>query len=297
MSRCFVYCGAAIALSLAACAASPPARETFAAKRSVIPPGGTWEVVGAAAGGGPVAVSPYLGQRLVLYAAKAGDPAGRTCDQPVYMGWESAPGVVLGAADTSAEPRPVMEITCDGQTFGRFVGMADGSLRTRIDDWVLTLRRVAADTPPLLSLPVPPPLPVAAEAAKKPPAPAEPAHPAKPPPPAEPAHPAKPKANEAAKASADVKPAAAEKPAAADKSTLVYLASYKTEKAARAGWDNLARKAAGLKQRQPAIKPIEMGAKGTWFRLYAQAEDEGERERICTQLGAMVDECGSRRRE
>lgn len=254
MNRFVIACAV---LALSACAADPqPQMSAPPAKRAVTPPGGQWEVTQALAvepTGGNVA--PYLGQKLGLYDKSAGDPTGRSCDKPVYMGWQASAASVVGSAAKGDEPRPVMEVTCQGEAFGTYVGMADGSLVTRVNNWLLTLNRV----PP--------------EVAKAP-EPAKMAEPPKPEPMPEPA-----------------------KMAAPDKRTIVYLASYRTEKQAQAGWKVLAKKSPILAKQQPVLNHVDLAKKGKWVRLYGLAGDEAERAAICKQVGKLVDECGSRLRE
>ncbi|MBX9635564.1 MAG: hypothetical protein K2X44_11340, partial [Magnetospirillum sp.] len=83
----------------------------------------------------------------------------------------------------------------------------------------------------------------------------------------------------------------------ADPRTLVYLASYKTEKAAKDGFKILAKASPILAKQQPVTQSIDLGKKGTWIRLYGLASDTAERTKICSQLGKRVDECGARNRE
>lgn len=234
--------------------------------RAVTPPGGQWEVIGAVAiEPTGTDTSPYLGQKMALYESSAGDPAGRNCAKPVYTGWEGSAASVLGTAAPAPadEPRPVMEVTCDDQPFGTYIGLADGSLMTRVNNWALTLKRVPAETMAKMPMPM--------------------------------AEPMKPPQGEAVKAEA-AKPEPV-KAIAADKRTIVYLASYKTEKSAQSGWKVLAKKSPLLAAQQPVITPVDLGKKGKWIRLYGHAADDAERTAICKQLGKLVDECGSRLRE
>lgn len=253
MNRLAVICAAAASLALSACASDPQPMASAPAKRMVTPPGGLWEVVDAVAVD-PTGTdkSPYLGQKLALYENSAGDPAGRTCASPVYMGWEADAASIVGAAAKPGEKRPVMDVTCDGQAFGAYVGMADGSLMTRVNNWALTLKRVSAE-----AMMAKAPEPVKVE-----------------PPQPEPA-----------------------KMSTPDKRSIVYLASYKNEQTAKSGWKALAKKSPILAKQEPVITPFDLGKKGKWYRLYGLAADDTERAAICTQLGKLVDECGSRLRE
>lgn len=259
MNRLAVICAAAASLAISACASDPHPMTSAPAKRMVTPPGGLWEVVEAVAIA-PTGTdkSPYLGQKLALYETSAGDPAGRTCAKPVYMGWEAEAASMVGAAAKPGEMRPVMDVTCDGQAFATYMGMADGSLMTRVNNWALTLKRVPPEAM-IAKAPEPAPAP---EPVKVEPAKAEPA-----------------------------------KMVEADKRSIVYLASYKNEQTAKSGWKALAKKSPILAKQEPVITPFDLGKKGTWYRLYGLAVDEAERAAICTQLGKLVDECGSRLRE
>lgn len=160
MNRFVVICAAMAGFTLSACAADPQPRMSAPIKRAVTPPGGQWEVATAVAIGPTGAnASPYLGQRLALYEKSAGDPAGRSCAKPVYMGWDAPAASVVGAAAPAGdESRPVMEVTCDGAAFGTYVGLADGTLMTRVNDWALTLKRVPAAAMVAKAEPVPVPM-------------------------------------------------------------------------------------------------------------------------------------------
>lgn len=82
-----------------------------------------------------------------------------------------------------------------------------------------------------------------------------------------------------------------------DKGTIVYLASYKTEAAAKRGWAVLAKASPILAKQKPITRSVELGRKGTFVRLYGMAADEAGRAAICKQVGKRVDECGARNRE
>lgn len=260
MKRFTVICAAMASFALSACAADPQPKMAAPIKRAVTPPGGQWEVAAATAIGPTGSnAAPYVGQRLALYEKSAGDAAGRTCAKPVYMGWDAPAASVVGAAAPAGdESRPVMEVTCDGEAFGTYVGLGDGTLMTRVNDWALTLKRVPAEA--MTAKPaemIPPP--------KVEPAPAPKPEPAK---------------------TADL-----------DKRTVVYLASYRTEKQAQMGWKVLAKKSPILAKQHPILNHVDLPKKGKWVRLYGLATDEAERAAICKQVGKAVDECGSRLRE
>jgi hypothetical protein len=82
-----------------------------------------------------------------------------------------------------------------------------------------------------------------------------------------------------------------------DPRTLVYLASYKTEAQAQAGFRTLGKASPVLAKQQPITQAVDLGKKGRWVRLYGMAASEAERATICKQLGKRVDECGARNRE
>lgn len=82
-----------------------------------------------------------------------------------------------------------------------------------------------------------------------------------------------------------------------DPRTIVYLASYRTEKLALAGWRTLSKASSVLTGQKPITLAVDLGRKGHWVRLYGMAADENERAKICAQLGRRVDECGARNRE
>ncbi|MGE5516168.1 MAG: hypothetical protein ACM31D_10145 [Bacteroidota bacterium] len=255
---------ATVGLGLGACASDPetltPATPQPQATQA---PGGEWVVVDDYAAESVAALkSPYLGQPVVLDAARAVDAAGRLCKTPQY--WEStAPAdAALGhpaqpQAAHAPEPRRTIAITCDGAAFATLVAQPDGTWLTRQNAWVLKLDKPAAKPVALTAAP---------EAA---PAPAP-------------------------------EPAAAEPAKAAPKQdprTLVYLASYKTEAQALSGFKTLGKASPILAKQQPTTRAVDLGKKGKWVRLYGLAANEAERATLCKQLGKQVDECGARNRE
>lgn len=252
-------------LTLGACASDP---ETIAPAvpqpQAAQAPGGEWVVAeDFAAESVGTLKSPYLGQPVVLDATRAIDAAGRLCKTPQY--WEST-----APADTSLghpvqpqaahdpAPRRTIAVTCDGAAFAVLVAQPDGSWLTRQNAWVLKLDKPAAKPIALVEAPAPAPEPALA--------------------------PEMVKAPEQAKAKADPR-------------TLVYLASYKTETQAHAGFKTLAKVSPILAKQQPTTQSVDLGKKGKWVRLYGLAADEAERKTICGQLGKRVDECGARNRE
>lgn len=244
-------------VTVAACASEPATVATAPQPQPAQAPGGTWEVVAdyAAESVGAL-VSPYVGQPMVLEAARAVDPAGRLCKTPQYWQSQAAAAEVLGhpaqpQAAHDPAPRSVVTVTCDGAPFAALVSQPDGGWLTRQGAWVL---KVA----------VPQPKPAAAPVALESPAP--------------------------------IPAPAAAKPRH-DPRVMVYLASYKTEASARAGFKTLAKASPVLAGQQPITQAVDLGKKGKWIRLYGMAANPAERTALCKQLGKRVDECGAQNRE
>lgn len=75
---------------------------------------------------------------------------------------------------------------------------------------------------------------------------------------------------------------AAAKAAAAESGPfLVHLASYHSEKRATAGWSHLLATVPGLAQAKPTVVPVDLGAKGKYFRLGVSATDRAEADALC----------------
>lgn len=267
--------------AVAACA-SEPEMPVMTAQPAVAAeaPGGDWVVVeDYAAESVGVPTSPYLGQVVTLSQIRVVDPAGRLCKAPAYREGEAPAAAALGnpaqpPAAQDAVPRKTLTVSCDGQPFGTFVALPDGTWLTRVNSWVLKLAKEA-----------PKPVALVAEMPKP-----------------------EPKAEAMPEAKAD-KPAAPgtmgmsahQKPqpkiAKPDPRTLVYLASYKTEASAKTGFKVLAKASPILAKQPPITRSVDLGKKGNWVRLYGMAANEAERTKICGQLGKRVDECGARNRE
>lgn len=251
--------------SLAACAAPP---EMAAPQpQAVQPPAVSLEVIEDYAAEAVGALkSPYVGQPVVLEAERAIDPAGRLCKTPQYWESQTSAEIILNKppqpqAAHDPAPRTALSVTCGNAPFLALVSQPDGSWLTRQGAWVL--RVAAAPAKPAMPLPL-------AEA--PPPAPIMPA----------------PAATETIKVP---------EPAKHDPRTLVYLASYKTEAQAQAGFKALSKTSAILAKQKPVTQAVDLGKKGKWVRLYGMATDEGQRKAICAQVGKQVDECGARNRE
>ncbi|HLO77649.1 MAG TPA: hypothetical protein VK196_14420 [Magnetospirillum sp.] len=204
------------------------------------------------------AASPYVGQPVTLDAGRAVDPAGRQCNAPSY--WESR-GTAEQALETSLPPRAVRDSAPRNVLTVTCAGQPFMVLVTEPDGSFLTRQNDRV-------LRVGEPLPLAAPQAVVEATPIflptrEPVQ-------------------------AKAKP---------DPRTLVYLASYKSEAHARAGFKTLAKVSPVLARQQPITQSVDLGKKGQWVRLYGMAADEAERKAICGQLGKRVDECGARNRE
>ena len=252
--------------SLAACATQP---ETTAPQpQTAQPPAGPLEVIEDYAAESVGALkSPYLGQPVVLEAERAIDPAGRLCKTPQYWESQTSAEIILNKppqpqAAHDPAPRTSLSVTCGNAPFLALVSQPDGSWLTRQGAWVLRIAAPAKPAAPAMPLPLteaPPPVPMPAPAATE-----------------------------------TIK---VPEPAKHDPRTLVYLASYKTETQAQAGFKALSKTSPILAKQKPVTQAVDLGKKGKWVRLYGLAADEGQRKAICAQVGKQVDECGARNRE
>lgn len=260
-------------LALAACAA-PPEVPVTTNTRPAAPPGGNWVVVAdyAAEAVGSLA-SPYMGQVVTLDQSRAIDAAGRLCKMPSYSQSEAPAGITLGnpvQPQAALQPRlrKIVTVTCEGQIFSTLVALPDGTWLTRINGWVLALAKEPA-AKPVADVPVPD-MP-------------------------------KPDMTVLQQSLADITQPPVSAPAKmtgnADPRIMVYLASYKTEAAAKSGFAVLAKASPILAKQQPVTQSVDLGKKGRWVRLYGMAADATERSKICGQLGKRVDECGAHNRE
>lgn len=258
--------------SLAACASSPETDMTAPQPQAAQPLAVSLEVIEDYAADSVGALkSPYLGQPVVLEADRAIDPAGRLCKTPQYWESQTSAEIILNKppqpqAAHDPAPRTALSVTCGNAPFLALVSQPDGSWLTRQGAWVLRIAAPAKPAAPAMPLPL-------AEA--PPPAPMPMTMPA-------------PAATETVKAP---------EPAKHDPRTLVYLASYKTEAQAKAGFKALSKTSPILAKQKPVTQAVDLGKKGKWVRLYGMATDEGQRKAICAQVGKQVDECGARNRE
>jgi hypothetical protein len=262
---------AASLLGLAACSGVDADRRTALDQTFV----GAWTVVHAWPAGAVLGAPAPEGQTVAITPTMAADPLGRRCAEPTYT---VAPGQVttaLGIDAASSDRGLVLDVTCTGRPFTRYVAEG-GRLLSTADGWLFELRpagAVAVSQP----APAPAPAPVAM------PAPAAPAVVAAPPH-ATPAH---------ATPRTPVKHAAKPAPRTLGGETL-YLASYHSQESAVAGWKVLQGKAAALKDLQPAYKEVDLGAKGRFVRLYATGATADSQARVCAALGKASPDCGAR---
>ncbi|CAA7611614.1 TolC family protein [Magnetospirillum sp. UT-4] len=77
---------------------------------------------------------------------------------------------------------------------------------------------------------------------------------------------------------------------------LVYLASYRDEARAAQVWADLRQRNPALSG-EPMMKPVELGSRGRFVRLFATAADAAEATRICAQLAPAAPDCGAKGRE
>jgi hypothetical protein len=255
---------AAAALMLAGCASEPPPPP--------VQPATTWhgewvvtDVLDRGRGSSGVGSATLVGQRLRLDLEEAGDLLGRTCPTPGYRQAEMSEAAFLGAVGRAREypqlhrPLAVMEVTCGSQPFGLYAQWRDGSLMGRSGTVTVRLARsgdavVPAPEPP-------PPAKVAAAPEPKP----------------------EPKAE----------PAAAKAAVAPPAGKLVYLASYRDEKHAHKGWAILKAKSPTLAKLQPATKPVDLGKKGKFIRLFAVTKGEDQGRKLCSEFKKQLPDCGA----
>lgn len=246
---------------LAGCAPTPSDMagfQTFA---------GVWAVTQAWPAGAVTGTSAPQGQTVILNSSSASDPMGRRCAEPVYA---VAPGrvtVALGIDTYAPDEGLILDVACDGRSFARYVAHKSGLLSTA-QGWlfelqpasaVLSERRQAAMASPTPAPVVTPAAPVRSAAA--------PAHP-----PAQ--RTATPPRRPAAAASGDV-----------------YLASYRSQETAQAGWAVLQRQAPVLRGLQPRFHEVDLGGKGRYVRLYATG---GAAATVCDAVKRLSPDCGAR---
>lgn len=269
---------AALVLAAAACAGEepPPAPPPPAA---VAAPGGMWVVTDAY----PVAASyrdtPVVpGLRLRLDADEVTDALGRTCERP---SWRSpgpmTAGEFLGGPARGAEfpelarPVQVAQAMCGDEAFGSYAQWPDGCLLSRQAGAMLRLERAETVRVPLPVAAMP--VPMAAPVPLTPPASSPPAGG----PPAAEAPPARPAAE-----GQPLQP--------------VYLASYGSEKTAEKGWRTLSTRFPALAGLKPLMKPVDLGAKGRFVRLFAQAAP-ADAKTLCGKLRRALPDCGASGRD
>ncbi|MBI2236609.1 MAG: hypothetical protein HYU60_06635 [Magnetospirillum sp.] len=263
---------AALALALAACASTeppPPAPPPAVVKA----PGGLWVVTdifesGRAAGNRPL--EALIGQRVRLDAAEAGDILGRTCPKPAYRQIEVSEAAFLGALARVREyprlrrPLAVTEVVCGGEPFGAYAQWHDGSLLARSGPLVVRLDRADVAVVPAKAAAAAPLPPIGQGQA--------------------------PKAGDNKKAPAAAKPTARPEPASTE---LVFLASYRNEKHAQRGWLLLKAKSPTLAGLTSKTKPVDLGEKGKFVRLFAVARGKDQARTLCGDIKAQVPDCGA----
>lgn len=231
---------------------------------------GVWAVTNAWAAGGVIGSPAPQGQTVAITTASATDPLGRPCSEPTYS---VAPGKVataLGIDAKVADEGLVLDVTCGGRAFARYVAHG-GALLSVADGWLFELQPAATvaaarRTTTAIAAPAPAAAPAAQPAAKPVAAPAKP-------------------------------PAKAAKPAPrpqAPAGEALYLASYRSQDNAAAGWAVLQKQAAGLKALQPVFKEVDLGAKGRFVRLYAAGASAQAQGEICAVLKKLSPDCGAR---
>lgn len=243
---------------LAACSTAEPQGSSPAFGQNFV---GVWRVTHAWPAGAVIGSPAPQGQTVVINPVGADDPLGRKCSGPTYGVAPGSVAVALGIEAPAEDQGLVLDITCEGRPFARYVAL-DGRLLSVADGWLFELHpaaTVAARTTMALT-----------------PAPQQPAAPAAPvvPPPPAPA----------------VKPAAAP----AGPGEAVYLASYSSQANAEAGWRLLQRNAAILKGMQPQFREVDLGAKGRFIRLYAAAVPPQGKAALCAAVRKLSPDCGAR---
>lgn len=240
---------------LAGCAATPSDAPGFAQSFA-----GVWTVIHAWPAGEVIGSPAPQGHTVILNPSSASDPLGRRCAAPVYA---VAPGrvtVALGIETYAPDEGLILDVTCEGRSFARYVAHK-GGLLSAAEGWLFELqaasavladRRQAAMAAPTA---VPQPMPAAAPKPAAKPAPAKP------------------------------------QPAKSAASGDVYLASYRSQESAQAGWAVLQRQAPVLRDLQPRFQAIDLGAKGRFVRLYATG---GGADAICAAVKALSPDCGAR---
>lgn len=243
-------------LGLAACSTTEPPPNAL--RHTFV---GAWTVVHAWPAGTVVGAPAPEGQTVAITPTTAADPLGRNCAEPTFT---IAPGLLstaLGIDAPSSEQGLVLDVMCGGRPFARYV--ANGTRMLSVaDGWLFELRPAAAQAmvrqaPPVVAAPVvmPAAMPVPATPTRR--KTAKPVH----------------------------RPVNGE---------TLYLASYRTQDTAMAGWKVLQGRAEALKDLQPVFKEVDLGAKGRFIRLYATGASAETQSRICAALGKTSPDCGAR---
>ena len=252
-----------LALMLAACAGC----SSFEPMPGVTPgaPGGLWVVTNTFPAGAVPSADGPVGQHVRLDGTEATDIQGRTCANPIYHDGDDVEADFLGNSLRSQEyPTldqrvPVVTVLCDGQPFGVYARWRDDSLMLRLPGMVLRLEREMEPVPAAIAaVPRSEPEPRPQVAIVPPPAP----------PPAPPAP-------------------------TAQAMTPLYLASYGSQATAERGWHTLSTDSATLRHLKAEMRPVDLGAKGHFIRLYAQTDSAAQVAQVCHELKHLLPHCGA----
>lgn len=230
---------------------------------------GVWTVAHAWPAGSVIGPPPE-GQTVAITPTTAVDPMGRSCTAPTYTITPGSLTAALGAAAPSSEQGLMLDILCEGSPFVRYV--ANGTRLLAVSDGWLFELRPAATMAAMRQIPVMPaaatsmPTPPVATMAMAAPAPAHRPTPVK--------HTAK----------------RVHQTTSGD----LYLASYRSQDTASAGWRVMQRQASALKGLQATFKEVDLGSKGRYVRLYAVGASAEAKSRICSALGHASPDCGAR---
>jgi hypothetical protein len=76
----------------------------------------------------------------------------------------------------------------------------------------------------------------------------------------------------------------------------VYLASYRSKKAAMTGFKRLQGQTPALGDATPEFKSVDIPKKGRFIRLYAKVNGPEVADHICNDLIGTLPDCGSEKR-
>lgn len=153
---------------------------------------------------------------------------------------------------------------CGGEPFGVYAQWHDGSLPARSGPLVVRLDRADVAVVPAKAAAAAPPPPIGQGQA--------------------------PKAGDSKGAPAAAKPTAPPDPASTE---LVFLASYRDDKRAQRGWALLKAKSPTLAGLTSKTKPVDLGEKGKFVRLFAVARGKDQARKLCGEVKAQAPDCGA----